>query len=80
MGHVPPRFSTVAVASLALIALPLAVLLAVRSNSGDTPAAFSPSAKPLLAASTPRTVTDERQLRIVATAIPHVHTAFTVRC
>lgn len=52
-------------AILALIALPLAVLLAVRANSGGSPAAFSPSAGPLLAASTPRTVTDERQLRTV---------------
>lgn len=56
-------------AILALIAVPLAVLLAVRANSGGSPAAFSPSAGPLFAASTPRTVTDERQLRIVATAI-----------
>jgi hypothetical protein len=41
---------------LALIALPLAV----RANSSGSPAAFSPSAGALLAASTPRTVTDER--------------------
>lgn len=54
---------------LVLIAAPLAVLLAVRANSGGSPAAFSPSAGALLAASTPRTVTDERQLRIVAAAI-----------
>lgn len=57
-------------AILALIAAPVAVLLAVRSGSGGAPSAFSPSTSALLAASTPRTVTDERQLRIVATAIP----------
>ena len=61
-----------------LIAVPLAALLAVRASSGDSPSAFSPSAAPLVAASTPRTVTDERQLRIVATAIPGPHTAFTL--
>ena len=56
-------------AILALVAAPLAVLLAVRADSGGSPAAFSPSAGPLLAASTPRTVRDERQLRIIAAVV-----------
>jgi hypothetical protein len=56
-----------AVAAL-LFALPLAVVvfLATRDDSLTS----HPSSSPLIASPTPRTVTDERQLRIVTTVIP----------
>ena len=55
---------------LGLVAAPLAVLLAVRTGSGGEPSAFQVSASPLLTSPTPRTITDERQVRIMATALP----------
>ena len=55
---------------LGLVAAPLAVLLAVRTGSAGEPSAFRVSASPLLSSPTPRTITDERQVRIVATALP----------
>ena len=66
-------------AMVAAILLPLLLAggLAVRD---DRLRGAESSAKPMLTSPTPRTVTDERQLRIVATAIPGPHTAFTVRC